>query len=63
MATIPADFENLTTPEKIGKMSAAMRLNAENLRRTSHIVKDFYDVLSVEQKSIFDLYSTKAWNI
>ena len=59
----PADSENLTTPEKIAKMSAVMRLNAERLRRTSHIVKDFYNVLNVEQKSIFDLYSIKTWNI
>ncbi|NMM36431.1 MAG: Spy/CpxP family protein refolding chaperone [Glaciimonas sp.] len=62
-AATPADFENVTTPEKIAKMSAVMRLSAESLRRTSHIVKDFYNVLSVEQKSIFDLSSIKAWNI
>lgn len=59
----PAALENITTPEKIARMSAAMRLNAEILRRTSHIVKDFYQVLSVEQKTVFDLYSIKAWNI
>jgi hypothetical protein len=59
----PADFENLTTPEKLAKMSSAMRLNAEKLRKRSHIVKDFYAVLSVEQKTVFDLYSIKAWNI
>lgn len=62
-AAIPAEFESMTTPEKIAKISAAMRLNAESLRRTFHIVNGFYDVLSVEQQAIFDLYSIKAWNI
>ncbi|MFC3106718.1 Spy/CpxP family protein refolding chaperone [Undibacterium arcticum] len=56
------DYENMPTPEKIEKMAAMMRSNADSLSKTASDTKIFYDVLSVEQKTIFDLFSKNAWN-
>lgn len=55
------DFENMPTPEKMEKMAAMMHSNADSLSKTASDTKTFYDVLSVEQKTIFDLFSKNAW--
>jgi hypothetical protein len=62
-AVTPTDFEALTTSQKMATLSATMRLNAESLRKTAHIVKDFYAMLSEEQKSNFDLNAGMVWSI
>ncbi len=56
------DFENMPTPEKMEKMAARMRLNADRLSKAASDTKVFYDVLSPEQKTIFDLFSKNVWN-
>lgn len=56
------DHEDMPTPEKMEKMAAMMRANADSLSKTASDTKTFYDVLSIEQKTIFDLFSKNAWN-
>lgn len=52
----------ISTPEKMEKIAVAMRTNADNLSKAASDTKVFYDALSVEQKTIFDLFSQNAWN-
>ena len=60
--TFGRDFENMPTPEKMEKLASIMHANADRLGKTASDTKTFYDVLSVEQKTIFDLFSKNAWN-
>lgn len=55
------DYENLSTPEKMEKMVVMMRSNADFLSKTASITKTFYDGLSTEQKTIFDLFAKTTW--
>ena len=56
------DYQNLPTPEKMEKMVIMMRSNADFLSKTASITKTFYDGLSTEQKTIFDLFAKTSWN-
>ncbi|QRX82097.1 Spy/CpxP family protein refolding chaperone [Glaciimonas sp. PAMC28666] len=56
------DYQNLPTPEKMEKMVIIMRSNADFLSKTASITKAFYDGLSTEQKTIFDLFAKTSWN-
>jgi protein CpxP len=56
------DHENMSTPEKMEKMAAMMRVGADSLSKSAADTKVFYDGLSVEQRTIFDLYARNAWN-
>lgn len=60
--TFGRDYESMPTPEKMEKMAAMMRSNADSLSKTAADTKTFYNVLSVEQKTIFDLFSKNVWN-
>ncbi|MDY7548083.1 Spy/CpxP family protein refolding chaperone [Glaciimonas sp. Gout2] len=55
------DYENLSTPEKMEKMVIMMRSNADFLSKTASITRTFYDGLSTEQKTIFDLFAKTTW--
>jgi len=61
-ATIGHGFESKPTPEKMEIMAAMMRTSADNLSKTAADTKTFYEVLSPEQKTIFDLFAKDAWN-
>lgn len=60
--TFGRDYENMPTPDKIEKLAAMMRSNADSLSKTASDTKAFYNVLSAEQKTIFDLFSKNVWN-
>lgn len=60
--TLGPDYENLPTPEKMQKMVVIMRSNADFLSKTASITKTFYDGLSTEQKTIFDLFAKTSWD-
>lgn len=55
-------LEELSTPDKMEKMAAAMRKHADSLSKLASDTKPFYDQLSPEQKTIFDLYAKNAWH-
>lgn len=61
-AALGPDYQNLPTPEKMEKMVIIMRSNADFLSKTASITKAFYDGLSTEQKTIFDLFAKTSWN-
>ena len=50
-------LESLSTPEKLEKLAATMRKHADAVSRLASETKPFYDQLSQDQKTIFDLYS------
>lgn len=54
-------LEELATPDKMEKMAAAMRQGADRLSKLASDTKSFYEQLSSEQKTIFDLYAKNAW--
>jgi DNA helicase IV len=60
--TFGRDYENMPTPERMEKMAAMMRSNADSLSKIASDTRIFYDGLSAEQKTIFDLFSKNAWN-
>lgn len=60
--TLGRDYENMSTPEKMEKMAAMMRAHADSLSKTASDTKTFYDGLSAEQKTIFDLFEKNAWD-
>jgi periplasmic protein CpxP/Spy len=60
--TLGRDYENMPTPEKMEKMAAMMRAHADSLSKTAADTKTFYDGLSAEQKTIFDLFEKNAWD-
>ncbi|MDB5825083.1 MAG: hypothetical protein JWR21_3787 [Herminiimonas sp.] len=55
------DRQSMSTPERMEKMAAMMRANADSLSKAAADTKTFYDGLSVEQRTIFDLTAQKAW--
>lgn len=57
----PRDHQNVSTPERMDRMAAMMRTGADNMSKAAADTKVFYDGLSVEQRTIFDLYSQNAW--
>lgn len=56
------DYEKLSTPAKMEKMAAMMRSSADSLSKTASDTKTFYEVLTSEQKTIFDLFAKDRWN-
>ena len=56
------DDDNMSTPERMEKMAAMMRVNADNFSKMAADTKAFYNVLGAEQKTIFDLFSKLEWN-
>jgi len=61
-ATIGRDFESKPTPEKMQMMASMMRTSADNLSKAAADTKIFYDVLSPDQKTIFNLFAKDTWN-
>lgn len=57
-----AKHEDLATPDKMDAMAARMRKGADRLSKLAGDTKIFYDQLSPEQKTIFDLYAKNAWH-
>ncbi|MFA7268766.1 MAG: Spy/CpxP family protein refolding chaperone [Sterolibacterium sp.] len=57
-----ASMEEMPMPDKMEKMAAAMRQRADHLSKLAGETKIFYDQLSPEQKTIFDLYAKNAWH-
>jgi hypothetical protein len=55
------DRQSMSTPEKMEKMAAMMRTGADSMSKAAADTKVFYDGLSVEQRTIFDLTAQKAW--
>jgi hypothetical protein len=55
------DRQSMPTPERMEKMAAMMRTGADSMSKASADTKVFYDGLSVEQRTIFDLSAQKAW--
>lgn len=54
--------EDLSSPDKMEAMAAAMRKHADSLSKLASDTRPFYDQLSPEQKTIFDLYAKNAWH-
>ncbi|WP_161539884.1 Spy/CpxP family protein refolding chaperone [Glaciimonas sp. PCH181] len=61
-AAIAPGYDNLSTPEKMEKMAAILRSDADFLSKSAATTKTFYDGLSTEQKTIFDLFSKTVWS-
>jgi protein CpxP len=57
----PRDHQNVSTPERMERMATMMRTGADNMSKAAADTKVFYDGLSVEQRTIFDLYAQNAW--
>ena len=57
-----AKHEDLSTPDKMEAMAAAMHKHADSLSKLAGDTRPFYDQLSPEQKTIFDLYAKNAWH-
>lgn len=56
-----AKLEELSAPEKLEAMAARMRKHADDLGKMAGDIKPFYNQLSPEQKTIFDLFARNAW--
>jgi periplasmic protein CpxP/Spy len=52
-----SETKDITTPERLEKMAARLRTGAEKLSKLAADTKTFYEQLSPEQKTIFDLYA------
>lgn len=57
----PRDQQNVSTPERMERMATMMRSGADNMSKAAADTKVFYDGLSVEQRTIFDLTAQNAW--
>jgi periplasmic protein CpxP/Spy len=52
-------FEDLSTPERLEKMAAMMRARADRVGGLASDTRIFYDQLSQDQKTIFDLVTKR----
>ncbi|MDD5176644.1 MAG: Spy/CpxP family protein refolding chaperone [Sterolibacterium sp.] len=57
-----AKFKELSAPDKLEAMATTMHQHADNLSKLAGDTRPFYDQLSPEQKTIFDLYAKNAWH-
>lgn len=56
----PAEFEKLTTPERIDRMRAIRAAHHAEMDKRGEATKTFYAALTAEQKKVFDAQSSRG---